>query len=188
MSHAAVCQVVEADLSLGYTLHVNWTLCKQPTVSYWGMWKLVIPLSGLCWLGGGLVCDVFRLYVYQSTWLTQWLRRPPWERKILGLNPACSGIFLGLSHTSDLKISTPVATLPGAWHYRISAGTGWPSVSTLWLGEMESLICNFYLSLAAHKLEIHLHVAGTLSNLQANKPYVYHRMMLQKCCCLRKLL
>ena len=22
------------------------------------------------------------------------------------------------SHTSDLKIGTPVATLPGAWHYR----------------------------------------------------------------------
>ena len=29
----------------------------------------------------------------------------------------------GLSHTSDLKIGTPVATLPGAWHYRVSAGT-----------------------------------------------------------------
>ena len=24
----------------------------------------------------------------------------------------------GSSHTSDLKIGTPVATLPGAWHYR----------------------------------------------------------------------
>ena len=38
---------------------------------------------------------------------------------------------------------TPVATLPGAWHYRVSAETGWPSVSILWLGEMESSICNF---------------------------------------------
>ena len=28
------------------------------------------------------------------------------------------------SHTSDLKIGTPVATLPSAWHYRVSAGTG----------------------------------------------------------------
>ena len=60
--------------------------------------------------------------------------------------------FFGLSRTSDLKIGTPVATLPGAWHYRVSAGTGQPSVSILWLGEVESLICNFYLSVAARKI------------------------------------
>ena len=35
------------------------------------------------------------------------------------------------SHTSDLKIGTPVATLPGAWRYRVSAGTGRPYVSIL---------------------------------------------------------
>ena len=35
------------------------------------------------------------------------------------------------SHTSDLKIDTPVATLPGAWRYRVSAGTGGPGVSIL---------------------------------------------------------
>ena len=28
------------------------------------------------------------------------------------------------SHTSDLKIRTLVATIPGAWRYRASAGTG----------------------------------------------------------------
>ena len=39
--------------------------------------------------------------------------------------------FSGASHTSDLKIGTPVATLPGAWHYRVSAGTGCPSISIL---------------------------------------------------------
>ena len=32
--------------------------------------------------------------------------------------------FSGSSHTSDLKIGTPVAPLPGAWRYRVSAGTG----------------------------------------------------------------
>ena len=37
----------------------------------------------------------------------------------------------GLSHTSVLKIGTPVATLPGAWGCRVSAGTGWPDVSIL---------------------------------------------------------
>ena len=32
--------------------------------------------------------------------------------------------FPGSSHTGDLKIGIPVATLPGAWRYRVSAGTG----------------------------------------------------------------
>ena len=40
-------------------------------------------------------------------------------------------IFSGSSHTSDLKIGTPVATLQGAWRYRVSAGTGRPGVSIL---------------------------------------------------------
>ena len=63
--------------------------------------------------------------------LVKWLRRPPRERKISGSNPACDGIFPGSSHTSDLKIDAPVVTLPGAWRYRASAGTGWPGVSIL---------------------------------------------------------
>ena len=69
-----------------------------------------------------------------KTWTASfalWLRRPPRERKIPGSNPVCDGIFPGSSHTSDLKTGTPVATLPGAWRYRVSAGTGWPSVSIL---------------------------------------------------------
>ena len=37
----------------------------------------------------------------------------------------------GLSHTSALKIGTPVATLSGAWRYRVSTGTGQPGVSLL---------------------------------------------------------
>ena len=60
--------------------------------------------------------------------------------------------FPGSSHTSDLKIGTQVATLPGAWRYRVSDGTGWPDVSILRLGEMESWICNLYLSVAARKI------------------------------------
>ena len=36
-----------------------------------------------------------------------------------------------LSPTTDFGIDTPVATLPGAWHYRVSAWTGWPGVSVL---------------------------------------------------------
>ena len=42
------------------------------------------------------------------------------------------GIFFsGSSHTSDLKIGTPVATLPGAWRFRVSTGTGRRGVSIL---------------------------------------------------------
>ena len=50
------------------------------------------------------------------------------------------GDVSGPSYTSDLKLGIPVATLPGAWRYR---------VSILWLGEVESLICNFCLDVAA---------------------------------------
>ena len=80
------------------------------------------------------------------------VRHPPRERKIPGSNPACAEIFSGSSHTSDLRIGTPVATLPGAWRYRVSTGTGRPVVSILWLGEVERLICNFYLSVTARKI------------------------------------
>ena len=59
------------------------------------------------------------------------VRRPPREWKIRGSNPACAGIFSRSSHTSDLKIGTPVATLSGAWRYRVSTGTGRPGVSIL---------------------------------------------------------
>ena len=70
--------------------------------------------------------------------------------------------FLGSSHTSDIKIDTPVATVPGAWCYRVSAGTGRPGASILWLGEMESFVCNFYLSVAACKFE-HIRPWDTLA-------------------------
>ena len=59
------------------------------------------------------------------------VRRLPREQKIPGSNPACARIFSGSSHTSDFKIGTPVATLPGAWRYRVSTGTGRPGVSIL---------------------------------------------------------
>ena len=59
------------------------------------------------------------------------VRRPPRERKIPGSNLDSAGIFSGSSHTSDLKFGTQVATLQGAWRYRVSAGTGRPGVSIL---------------------------------------------------------
>ena len=69
-----------------------------------------------------------------------------------GFESRLSGNFFGSSPTSDLKIGTPVATLPGGCRLRVSAGTGWPCVSILRLGEMESLICNLFLSVAAQTI------------------------------------
>ena len=58
----------------------------------------------------------------------------------------------GSSLTSDLKIDTPVATMPDAWWYRFSASTGWPGVSTMCLCEIERLIRNFHLSVTARAI------------------------------------
>ena len=63
------------------------------------------------------------------------------------------GSFWAESYQWYKKIGTAVVTLPGTSHYRVSAGTGQPGISILWLGEVESLICNFYLSVAARKID-----------------------------------
>ena len=49
----------------------------------------------------------------------------------LGFKSRLRRDFSGSSHTSDLKIGTPVAALLGAWRYRVSTGTGRPGVSIL---------------------------------------------------------
>ena len=126
-------------------------------------WSLLCLWCQSCWKAGSFLAgtdnclarDLSRILQIYNFWLSVFHPIPlpfPRERKIPGSNPADGGIFSGSSHTSDLKIGTPVATLPGAWYYRVSAGTGRPSVSILWLGEMESLICSFHLSVAARKI------------------------------------
>ena len=64
-----------------------------------------------------------------------------------------------------------VAALPGTWHYRVSARTGQPGVSILRLGQIASLICNFYLSAETCTIaetdltpKYNLHIAVTSSN------------------------
>ena len=50
----------------------------------------------------------------------------------------CLGIIASLIYNfCDLKIGTPVATLPGPWQYSSNAGTGQPGVSILWLGRQK---------------------------------------------------
>ena len=48
-----------------------------------------------------------------------------------GFDPRLRLDFSRSSHTSELITGTPVAVLPGAWRYRISAGTGRRGVSIL---------------------------------------------------------
>ena len=50
-------------------------------------------------------------------------------------------------------LGTPVATMLGTWRYGVSPGTDRPGVSILRLGEVESLICSFYFSVAARTTE-----------------------------------
>ena len=76
---------------------------------------------------------------------------PGWPcKKVSVSKPADPGFDSSLSRvdfssiTSDSKIGTPVATLPGDWRYGVSAGTGWPGVSIMGLGEVESF---FFLQL-----------------------------------------
>ena len=85
----------------------------------------------------------------------------------------CCAFKADASRAADPGLDSPFlpntqAALSGAWHYRVSAGTGWLGVSKLWLGEIERLICSFCLRVAACKNclsrsvpEIHQHVAGT---------------------------
>ena len=124
----------------------SWCLCV-------GYCYYAQTVTGLCEMKISSCCLTFIVSHHTEDHLFGLMvRRPPRERKIPGSNPTCAGIFSGSRHTSDSKIGTPVATLPGAWHYRVSAGTGQPGISILWLSEVESLICNFYLSVAAHKI------------------------------------
>ena len=81
----------------------------------------------------------------------------------LGWIPACAvDLFTGSSRTSGLTIGTTVVTLQGAWHYRVSAGTGRAGASILWLGEMESWICSFYPSAASVSVWQHAHLSGQI--------------------------
>ena len=72
-----------------------------------------------------------------------------WVKSFSGSSPfSGSRPFSGSSPTTDftLVLQWLLCQVPGV----IGLGTGWSGVSILWLGETESLICTFYLSVAAH--------------------------------------
>ena len=100
--------------------------------------------------------------------LAWWLRRPPRHHKIQGSVPAfffffsSVGGFLGrVIPATDKKKKKKEkkrkkrhssGCLPSVWRCRVGAGTGWPGVSTLGLGEIAGWVCNFYPSEAARKI------------------------------------
>ena len=101
--------------------------------------KPIMPLSSFRTL---VIC---RTFVYPFSRFTHAIFFLPALDRLVGLvvKASASGAedpgfesrlrrdFSGLGYTSDLKIGTPVATLPGAWRNRVSAGTGRPGVSIL---------------------------------------------------------
>ena len=65
-----------------------------------------------------------------------------------------------------------MTTLLGVWRFTVSSVTGPPSVGRLWLGETESLHCNFYLSVAACTIvsaDLSLRYTGMLLGRKASK-------------------
>ena len=65
--------------------------------------------------------------------------------------------------TYRVLISTsPLLTLPGTCCCRVTVGTGWPGVNVPLPDGIASLICNFYLSVAARAIVSSVsHVAWT---------------------------
>ena len=90
-----------------------------------------------------------------------------------GFKSACTGIFPGSSHTSDLKIGTPVATLPGACQGQCWGWLDWYQYTvTRWDWKLDLQLlsqCGCMHSCLSRSIpEIHSHVAGTLTNQQTN--------------------
>ena len=79
-----------------------------------------------------IFCIFVSIFCSLTASLARWLRHPPQEWNIRGFDSHlhCGHVY-GSSCTSNLQIGTPVAILLGAWHYRISTGTGWPGISIL---------------------------------------------------------
>ena len=62
--------------------------------------------------------------------------RPLQHLELTGIEPSLPA----KNQTSDIGIGTSAVSLPSEWRFRVSAGTGWPGVGTLWLSETQSLI------------------------------------------------
>ena len=81
-----------------------------------------------------------------------------------------------------------MASLPGAWHHRVSTGTGWSGVSKLW-PDQAKFDLQLYLSVAAGIVnclsrsvpEIHKQAAESLSKFQTTNPSKWsHKRLARK--------
>ena len=86
--------------------------------------------------------------------LARWSRRPPRlesGRSRVRIPPA-TGFVRGRVIPVTQKLALQGLPCRDAWCYRVSAGTGRPGVSILRLGEAESWICKFCLSVVARTI------------------------------------
>ena len=88
------------------------------------MYSVVTICSTCCFQAALTPCNMYRLDGLVVEASTSGAEDPGFDSRL-------QRDFSGSSHTSDLKIGTPVATLPGAWRYRVSTGTCQPGVSIL---------------------------------------------------------
>ena len=132
----------------------QWHVCKTLVDIPWiVLLSSVQYSSGIssrhCWVFLWFFCKMlvsFSVFLLQDTWqfsCNDCLIGLVVEASASGAEDPCfdsclhRGDFSGSCHASDLKIGIPMATLPGAWPYRVSAWTGWPGVSMPWWGEVE---------------------------------------------------
>ena len=112
----------------------DWVLLIQPTVNVAVRSKLWAKKTseeiGSCW--------------FSPLWM--WLRSKLWAKKTSEEIGSCwfSPLWMWL-WGANCGLRKQV-TLPDARSHRVSAGTGRPSASILWLGEIGSLTYNFYVS------------------------------------------
>ena len=76
------------------------------------------------------------------------VRCPLRERQACVRFSLCRGSF-----PSDLKVGSKTGYQARHWRYRVSAGTGLPGISILWLGEIERLSGNFSVLKRVHLSE-----------------------------------
>ena len=131
-------------LRLVWVILHQWSTCaphvaQQP--GYWETQQKFVPVK-------------IRKLVQLLYEISQTLLESPWwpSGSVLALRAEDTGIehcFTRSSHSCYLIIGPLVATQKSPWCFRLSARTGWPCVSALWLGEIVSLISK-YVSVAVH--------------------------------------
>ena len=106
----------------------------------------------LSWLT--VVRRFFFFFFFRSPAISQGFTTFGWDFCVCdrSFNPTIKVVTFRLrGYRRELKLGTPVVTLPGAWPYWVSARTGRPGVGMLWLGEIDILICSFCLSVAVRE-------------------------------------